>query len=941
MYLKQAIDVISARAKVVTGGLLVLFCSLTVGLSGCGDGLQPEAGVGGNTLQVSAGSDQTITLPNTTSLKGTIGKHGGGVLKILWSKVSGPGNVKFTDAHALSTTAKFSEAGSYVVGLTVSIGAQHGSGQTTVTVKPTRVNQPLRASAGDDQTITLPHTASLKGMVKDDGLPDSKLSFSWSKVSGPGTVGFANAKAQSTTASFSTVGNYVLEFTASAGQLTGSDKVAISVKPAPSSTPPANQAPRVSAGNDQVIILPSKALLQGTIKDDRLPDGKLSVVWSKVSGPGTVSFADATAQSTTAKFSEGGSYVLKLTADDGQLSSSARVTITVKPPPAPPIEASAYYVSTNGDDSAAGTFNAPFRTIQHCAEVVTAGKSCIIRGGVYQEEVHPAHSGQPGSPITFKPYPGESVTISGAEVLTGWKHDTGHVYYANMDWDLGAGNNQVFVDGKMMIEARWPNTGLDLLNQIRGSVDSVTGSGSNYTLHDSNLPSGLKGAYVNIGLGSGNPWTMQTARVTSSSSGQITIEPVGDTLAYPPEADFPYFVWGKRSLLDAPGEWFYDADNQHLYLWLPGGGNPKDHMVEVKKRTLAFNLDGLSYVHLKDLDIFSATISTDEGSSNVVLEGLTVTYSSHFMLAKHPWGRGRGSTGIILHGSDNTLEDSIIAYSAGNGVTLHGSHQTVKNNVIHDTGYMGTDTAAVTMACTSCPGESSGHLVAYNTIYRTGRSAMLLRETKDSRVLHNDISYAGFLLTDLGMIYTWNTDGDGTEIAYNLIHDTEAKDLGIGIYLDNGSSNFIVHHNVIWNVEDALRLNLPSTDNLVINNTLLGSRYSVDAWGPKKDMTGTEIDNNLAPDGFHNISYGASRNTNLVGQNPKFQGPTKHNYMLQSSSPAIDQGVTKSPYTDGYQGSAPDLGAYEYGSAAWLAGSDLSPKGFPSTALADAASRYR
>src|SRR5207249_8873250 len=66
---------------------------------------------------------------------------------------------------------------------------------------------------------------------------------------------------------------------------------------------------------------------------DGLPTGTLTTTWSKVSGPGTtVTFGNLNARSTTASFSTSGSYVLRLTASDGALSSSSDITITVNPP---------------------------------------------------------------------------------------------------------------------------------------------------------------------------------------------------------------------------------------------------------------------------------------------------------------------------------------------------------------------------------------------------------------------------------------------------------------------------------------------------------------------------------------------------------------------------------------------------------------------------------
>ena len=86
-----------------------------------------------------------------------------------------------------------------------------------------------------------------------------------------------------------------------------------------------NQPPVVNAGANQTITLPSAATLQGTVSDDGLPNppGAVTTAWSEFSGPGTVTFANAAAVNTTASFSASGTYDLRLTANDGALSSSA------------------------------------------------------------------------------------------------------------------------------------------------------------------------------------------------------------------------------------------------------------------------------------------------------------------------------------------------------------------------------------------------------------------------------------------------------------------------------------------------------------------------------------------------------------------------------------------------------------------------------------------
>jgi hypothetical protein len=194
-------------------------------------------------------------------------------------------------------------------------------------------NQAPTANAGSDQTITLPSAATLNGSAIDDGLPSCGLTFLWSQVSGPSLVNFNAPASSSTTVSFSAPGTYVLRLMASDFQTTNSDDVTITVNP----LDPANQPPSVNAGSDQTITLPSTATLNGTVSDDGVPSGSgLTASWTKVSGPGTVIFSQASGATTTAIFSEAGSYVLRLSGNDSVLTNIDEVTVTVNPDPTPP-----------------------------------------------------------------------------------------------------------------------------------------------------------------------------------------------------------------------------------------------------------------------------------------------------------------------------------------------------------------------------------------------------------------------------------------------------------------------------------------------------------------------------------------------------------------------------------------------------------------------------
>ena len=101
-----------------------------------------------------------------------------------------------------------------------------------------------------------------------------------------------------------------------------------------------NQPPVVDSGPDTNITLAllTIASLNGTVFDDGLPNppGAVTTAWTQVSGPSNVTFADPSMLKTTATFSMAGTYVLRLTAHDGDLSAFADVAITVIDPNHPP-----------------------------------------------------------------------------------------------------------------------------------------------------------------------------------------------------------------------------------------------------------------------------------------------------------------------------------------------------------------------------------------------------------------------------------------------------------------------------------------------------------------------------------------------------------------------------------------------------------------------------
>ncbi|HET7436830.1 MAG TPA: PKD domain-containing protein [Thermoanaerobaculia bacterium] len=308
---------LSTTATFAAAGTYTLTLTATDGVLTTTDELVITVDPANAAPTVNAGADQIIALPAIATLTGDAKDDGyprGSQLTYTWS-----GPATFADSHALSTTASFASAGTYTLTLTATDGVLTTTDDITIIVDP--ANAAPTVNAGADQIIALPAVATLTGDAKDDGYPrGSQLTYMWS---GPAT--FADLHALSTTASFASAGTYTLTLTATDGVLTTTDEVVITVDPA-------NAAPTVNAGADQIIALPAVATLTGDAKDDGYPRGsQLTYTWS---GPAT--FPDLHELSTTATFASAGTYTLTLTATDGVLTTTDEVTIIVDPANAAP-----------------------------------------------------------------------------------------------------------------------------------------------------------------------------------------------------------------------------------------------------------------------------------------------------------------------------------------------------------------------------------------------------------------------------------------------------------------------------------------------------------------------------------------------------------------------------------------------------------------------------
>ena len=85
-----------------------------------------------------------------------------------------------------------------------------------------------------------------------------------------------------------------------------------------------------------------------------------------------------------------------------------------------------FFVATTGNDTNAGTFASPFKTIPRCKSMLNAGDTCYVENGVtattvdnFDATLELESGGTAGNPIAFVAYPGATATLGASGITYG------------------------------------------------------------------------------------------------------------------------------------------------------------------------------------------------------------------------------------------------------------------------------------------------------------------------------------------------------------------------------------------------------------------------------------------------------------------------------------------------------------------------------------------
>jgi parallel beta-helix repeat protein len=475
--------------------------------------------------------------------------------------------------------------------------------------------------------------------------------------------------------------------------------------------------------------------------------------------------------------------------------------------------ATTYYVSTTGNDANSGTSQAlAWQTLNKVnAQIATPGffvpgdQILFKRGNTWAGTLRLRQlQGTPAQWITFGAYgAGAAPVITGAKTFTGWTLHAGNIYRCNTVSTDSI--TQVFAGNAALTLARWPNSGVAI-------VDGAVGSGAGITDADLSAPNGQwAGATAAVRT---TRYTIERRTVAASNGTQILFDAPTDNTAWNGDG-WGYHLENKLNLLDAPGEWYHDRAANRLYVWLPNGADPSTAVIQGTIRSTCILVEdpapGNVHVRIQGLTLERANLG-----------GIFGEYSGAFLHIDQCTFRQHLLHGLELNQVNFTrITNCTVTEARVRGISIHnGEGFRVDNcqvrNIREGVGIEVWGFAPVILSdtITQCTVDSTGS----NGIGVYGSLQFVERNT---------VGRTHLVLDDGAAIYAYKTAN--VTIKDNRIGPSTSSTEGIpdaygcaGIYIDEECFGFTVQNNTIQGRDVGILLNNGTHDNVITDNTVYG-----------------------------------------------------------------------------------------------------------------------
>lgn len=566
------------------------------------------------------------------------------------------------------------------------------------------------------------------------------------------------------------------------------------------------------------------------------------------------------------------------------------------------------YVAPSGDDQNAGTEKEPFATLERVRMAIRAlketgslpdpnGTQVYLRSGKYQFSksfaLNQDDSGTLESPITYSPYPGEKVILTGGVDVPFAKftlvtepsilrrlpaESHGKVWTVNLKqrgitdygtlglygasvfspYVVGPNAPELFVNGKAMALARWPNDDYAM-------IESVIEEGSNLRMWQSDMVGrdDRRGTYVPPERRDNPPkgfaftvasdrisrwtaskdawlfgywywdWSDQSAQIDSIDVATRTIR-TRHASGYGVREKQRFFAFNLLEELDSPGEWYLDREHGDLYLF------PRDPD-QNSLVTLSLNTEPMIQMRqVSHVRIRGLTIESTRG------DGIHIQAGEHVVIDRSDIGNLGGKAVVVEGGANHTIQNCLIHDTGAGGIRISGGdrktltpagHSVENNEITRFSRLRKTYAEAVTI-------DGVGIRVAHNLIHDAPHAAVQFLGN-DHVIELNEIHHVLTESDDAGAIYSgrrltfW-----GNKIRHNYLHDIQGlppnktrfrRILTHAVYLDDSLSGIEVIGNVFQRCRSAICIK--GSDNRLDSNVFVDCRQAISDYSRKPGGT--------------------------------------------------------------------------------------------------------
>jgi parallel beta-helix repeat protein len=542
----------------------------------------------------------------------------------------------------------------------------------------------------------------------------------------------------------------------------------------------------------------------------------------------------------------------------------------------------AYYFALSGDDNRTATAAqnpaTPWKSLSKISSVTLQPGDHILlqRGDRFRGQLSIMKSGTAAAPITVEPWGSgtrDAPTISGAVIVGDWQLPAGSsTYEANLG---GNRPEQLFLNMVPMTLARSPNTGYF-------TVESVVND-STFTSKSLQTSADLTGASIHI---KSARWSLDARTIIKHDriSGQVVLNRKTN---YHLAAGWGFFVNNHKSLLDAPGEWYYDPALQKIYARFTS--SPATATVEASVFPYGIFGGNESYVQIRDLRIShqaSAGISFGSGV------GITISNCRLYNAMEY---------GIKLSSDHSSIQGSVVRGPVIFGMQIGGTNSLVKGCSISDVGQLfrfgrngmgGANSRGISLKMSGDYDTAS-----YNHVDSSGYVGINFGG-QHSRIERNEVSTSCMTLDDGAGIYTAaggfdRPGGAFSVVTHNIVRDGVGaidgqpnRPLGAvrGIYLDNESHDITLDSNILINNERGIWINHGR------RHTITGN-VCYRNWSIQLGINSTSGDSNgTYPNQIHNnILYSFTAKQTAINMNTSFANPSTitNNYMVVEGQTSV------------------------------------------------------